>query len=112
MEVHIYSYDKTMAPEGKSSVVVSFYTKQREFWINHRKNNRAEYRKIKNEFAEKIIEELDNRLGGIKDFIEVVDVATPATTLRYTGNVKLMGTRAKKFFPAISPCALPFQLPV
>ena len=105
MEVHIYSYDPTMAPKGKSSVVVSFYTKQREFWIDHRKNNRAEYRKIKSEFAEKIIEQLDRRLGGIKDFIEVVDVATPATILRYTGNWKgsAQGLMAGKNFLASVP---------
>ena len=77
-----------MAPKGKSSVVVSFYTKQRDFWINHRKNNRAEYRRIKNEFAEKVIEQLESRLNGVKEFIEVVDVATPATILRSTGNWK------------------------
>ncbi len=105
MEVHIYSYDKTMAPEGKSSVVVSFYTKQHEFWIDHRKNNRAEYRKIKSEFADKIIEQLDKRLGGIKEFIEVVDVATPATILRYTGNWKgsAQGLMAGKNFLASVP---------
>lgn len=105
MEVHIYSYDKTMSPEGKSSVVVSFYTKQREFWIDHRKNNRAEYRKIKSEFAEKIIEQLDKRLGGIREFIEVVDVATPATILRYTGNWKgsAQGLMAGKNFLASVP---------
>lgn len=105
MEIHIYSYDKTMAPEGKSTVVVSFYTKQRNFWINHRKTNRAEYRRIKNEFAEKITEQLDKRLGGIKEFIEVVDVATPATTLRYTGNWKgaAQGLMAGKNFLASVP---------
>lgn len=110
MEVHIYSYDKTMAPEGKSSVVVSYYTKQREFWIDHRKNNRAEYRKVKADFAEKVIEQLDKRLGGIKEFIEVVDVATPATTLRYTGNWKgsAQGLMAGKNFLASVPIKFTF----
>jgi phytoene dehydrogenase-like protein len=105
MEVHIYSYDPTMAPKGKSSVVVSFYTKKREFWIDHRKNNRAEYRKLKAQIAEKIIELLDERLGGIRDFIEVVDVATPATILRYTGNWKgsAQGLMAGKNFLASVP---------
>lgn len=110
MEIHIYSYDKTMAPEGKSVVVVSFYTRQREFWIDHRKANRAEYRRIKNEFAQEIIERLDQRLGGIKDFIEVTDVATPATTLRYTGNWKgsAQGLMAGKNFLASVPIKFTF----
>lgn len=111
MEVHIYNYDKTMAPEGKSSVVVSFYTKERDYWINHRKVNRAEYRRIKNEFAQKIVELLDKRLGGIKDAIEVVDVATPATLLRYTGNWKgsAQGLMAGKNF--LAPVPIKFTFP-
>lgn len=105
MEVHIYSYDPTMAPAGKSSVVVSFYTKQRDFWINHRKANRAEYRKLKAEFEAKVTEQLDIRLGGIKDYIEVIDIATPATLLRYTGNWKgsAQGLMAGKNFLAAVP---------
>ena len=88
LEVHVYNYDPTKAPEGKTTVTVSFYTTKREFWIDARKNNRPEYRKAKNDFLEKIIELLDKRLGGIKDKIEVIDVATPATFLRYTNNWK------------------------
>lgn len=110
MEVHIYSYDKTMAPAGKSSVVVSFYTKQTDFWIENRRKNRAEYRRVKNEFAEKIIEQLDKRLGSVKEFIEVIDVATPATTLRYTGNWKgsAQGLMAGKNFLASVPIKFTF----
>ncbi|HLP20066.1 MAG TPA: NAD(P)/FAD-dependent oxidoreductase, partial [Chitinophagales bacterium] len=111
MEVHIYSYDPTMAPPGKSSVIVSFYTKQRDFWIDHRKVNRAEYRRIKNEFAQQVLEQLDERLGGVKDYIEVTDIATPATLLRYTGNWKgsAQGLMAGKNF--LAPVPIKFQFP-
>jgi phytoene dehydrogenase-like protein len=88
LEVHIYNYDRTMAPPGKSAVVVSFYTKHGEWWINLRKNERAKYREVKKEFTNKIIELLDKRLGGIKDKIEMSDMATPATVYRYTNNWK------------------------
>lgn len=88
LEVHIYNYDKTMAPAGKSAVVVSFYTKNGDWWLDLRKNNRPEYRKVKKEFTEKIIELLDERLGGIKDKLEMSDMATPATVYRYTNNWK------------------------
>ncbi len=110
MEVHIYSYDPTMAPAGKSSVVVSFYTKQRDFWINHRKTNRAEYRRLKAEFEAKVTEQLDIRLGGIKEHIEVIDIATPATLLRYTGNWKgsAQGLMAGKNFLAAVPIKFTF----
>jgi phytoene dehydrogenase-like protein len=111
MEVHIYNYDPAMAPAGKSSVVVSFYTRQFDFWINLRKANRAEYRSVKNGFAGKIVTLLDKRLGGIKDKIEVMDVTTPATTLRYTNNWKgsSQGLLAGKNF--LAPTPIKFQFP-
>jgi phytoene dehydrogenase-like protein len=87
-EVHIYNYDHTLAPKGKTSVTVSFYTSNREFWIDSRKNDRPKYRAAKEKFTAKIIERLDITLGGIKDHIEVTDIATPATFQRYTNNWK------------------------
>jgi len=87
-EVHIYNYDPTLAPQGKTSVTVSFNTTTRDFWIDARKHDRPKYRAAKKEFTDKIIDLLDQRLGGIKDKIEVIDVATPATFQRYTGNWK------------------------
>jgi phytoene dehydrogenase-like protein len=87
-EIHIYNYDPTLAPEGKTSVTVSFYTTKRDFWIDARAQDRPKYRAAKEEFTQKIIDILDQRLGGIKDAIEVIDIATPATFKRYTGNWK------------------------
>ena len=34
LELHIYNYDPTLAPEGKTSVSVSFYTQNGNFWID------------------------------------------------------------------------------
>ena len=38
--------------------------------------------------ADKVIDKLEKRFPGIKDQIEVLDVATPVTYERYTGNWK------------------------
>jgi phytoene dehydrogenase-like protein len=86
LEVHVYNYDHTMAPKGKTAVVVSFYTKKGEWYIDLRKNNRPEYRKIKKEFTEKISTLLRQRLNISADKIEMSDMATPATVHRYTNN--------------------------
>ncbi len=88
MEVHVYNYDPTLAPKGKTVVMASFYTMNRDYWIDLRKNDRTKYRAKKKEFSEKVIELLDKRLGGIKDKIEEIDIATPATYYRYTNNWK------------------------
>ena len=69
-------------------MVVSFYTKNGDWWLDLRKNDRPGYRKVKKEFTEKIIDLLDERLGGIKDKLEMSDMATPATVYRYTNNWK------------------------
>ena len=88
LEVHIYNYDPTLTPEGKTAVVVSFYTKNREFWIDLRRTDRKRYKAAKDAFVAQIQPLLDRKLGGIADAIEVVDVATPATFNRYTGSWK------------------------
>jgi len=40
----------------------------------------------KEKITEDLISILDRRIGGIKNNIEMTDVATPATYIRYTGN--------------------------
>jgi phytoene dehydrogenase-like protein len=88
IELHVYNYDPTLAPAGKTCVSASFYTRNGEFWIDLYRNDREEYEKAKNDFAAKVINILDVKPGGLKEFIEVTDVATPATFNRYTNNWK------------------------
>jgi len=97
MEVHIYNYDPMLAPEGKTVIALSFYTRQGDFWIHLRNNNRAAYNRIKGAFAANMVDMLDEKIGGVKDCIEVMDVATPATYQRYTGNWK---GSAQGWFPS------------
>ena len=110
-EVHIYNYDSTLAPAGKTAVTVSFNTSKTDFWIDARNINRPVYRAAKVELTNKIIDLLDAKLGGIRDKIEVIDVATPATFQRYTGNWKgsTQGWMPGKNLVAKSPVG--FRLP-
>lgn len=88
MEVHIYNYDPTLAPEGKTVVSLSYYTMAGDYWINLRGSDKAEYDRRKNEFAKLMIDALDEKLGHIKEHIEETDITTPATYHRYTGNFR------------------------
>ncbi|MEI7490990.1 MAG: NAD(P)/FAD-dependent oxidoreductase [Bacteroidota bacterium] len=88
LEAHIYNYDPTLAPAAKTVVSVSFYTSNAAYWINLRKTDRAGYDNAKTRFAEEIIETLEKKYGRIKEFIEEMDIATPATFFRYTNNWK------------------------
>ncbi len=111
MELHVYNYDPTLAPAGKTCVSVSFYTKRGDFWIDLHKYDHQQYEQIKRNFAERVIEILEQKFGGIKDFVEVTDVATPATYHRYTNNWKgsIQGWLPGKNLMAPSPVA--FELP-
>lgn len=88
MEAHIYNYDKTMSPEGKTTIAVTLTTKNADFWIDIRKNDYLKYKEMKHAIAQEVVNILDNKFGNIKNNLEVIDVAMPATFNRYTGNWK------------------------
>jgi phytoene dehydrogenase-like protein len=84
--VHIYNQDPTLAPPGKTSLVVmmpSSYT----YWAELAQD-RAAYDEKKHQVGHTVVELLEQRLPGISQQIEMVDVATPLTFERYTGNWK------------------------
>jgi phytoene dehydrogenase-like protein len=79
-----FCYDPGMAPKGKSAVVV-YLESDYDFWKTL-SADRKSYKAEKNAAAAKVVDALDSRFPGLKEAVEVVDVATPVTTERYTGN--------------------------
>lgn len=79
-----YCYDPTMAERGKSSVAVVF-SADYDHW-HHLARDESRYAEEKKRVAEAAIDLLEQRFAGIRAQIEVVDVATPITVERYTGN--------------------------
>jgi len=84
----IFHYDPTFAPPGKTAVTSALPTRNFGYWSDLRKMNPSGYHREKQRVAEAVIGVLENRIAGIRDAIEVVDVSTPATVYRYTGNWK------------------------
>jgi phytoene dehydrogenase-like protein len=84
---HHYSYDPSMAPAGKSSVT-AILGADLEPWQQLRDTDRAAYRDKKQAVAEEVIAIVERAYPGIGGHVEVTDVATPATYVRYTGNWK------------------------
>lgn len=84
MLVRICSFDPAFAPEGKTSVVVNLRCHDAEYWTALRRDDREAYAREKQRVAEEVIDVLESRFGGVKDSLEVTDVATPATYERYT----------------------------
>jgi phytoene dehydrogenase-like protein len=86
MFVANFAFDTTMSPSGKTSLVV-LYTSPISWWekIGY---NTAAYQSEKNKILTITIEQLEKILPGISNHIEVSDVATPYTAVRYTNNWK------------------------
>lgn len=79
-----HCFDPSMAPPGKSAVEV-WYATQYDYW-DQLSHDRVQYEKEKKRIADFTISELDKRWTGFASQVEVVDVPTPATYVRYTGN--------------------------
>lgn len=84
MMVRICNFDPSFAPQGKTAVIVQIRTDDANYWEELRKQNIERYKSEKERVATLVIDSLEKRFGNIKKNIEVADVATPATYIRYT----------------------------
>lgn len=84
----IFNFDPTLAPKGKTCIVITLPTYNHKYWTDLRLNDHKEYHAQKQHIANLIIDQLDRKYPGLKTQVEVVDVSTPATVIRYTNNWK------------------------
>ncbi|MFD4857991.1 phytoene desaturase family protein [Streptomyces atratus] len=78
-------YSDGFAPPGRSVVHCTYFS-DFAYWKALRAVDRKEYRAEKRQVADFVRNFLERRLPGTAERIELVDVASPATTRRYTGN--------------------------
>jgi phytoene dehydrogenase-like protein len=88
MYVRIFNFDPTLAERGKTCITVLFGTDNYQYWHDLRSGAKLKYDQEKERIARETIEILEDRFGDIKDKLEVWDVTTPATLIRYTNNWK------------------------
>ncbi|MDD4873061.1 MAG: NAD(P)/FAD-dependent oxidoreductase [Kiritimatiellae bacterium] len=84
--VHVYNHDSTLAPAGKTVVEVLLPTNY-DYW-KELARDQAVYGEKKDKVARIILEMLEQRFPGISGQVEMMDVATPLTFERFTGNWK------------------------
>lgn len=107
-----YCHDPYMAPMGKSVIKAQIETDY-DYWKDLYDSNIAEYNKQKNDVLNAFILILEERLPGIKEKIEITDIASPVTWERYTGNwkgsyegwlpvTKFFGTKLPKKLPGLN----------
>ncbi|MFJ5197060.1 phytoene desaturase family protein [Streptomyces sp. NPDC088394] len=78
-------YSDGFAPPGRSVIHCTYFS-DFAYWKELRAADRKEYREKKRQVADFVRGFLERRLPGLGERIELVDVASPATTRRYTGN--------------------------
>jgi len=86
--VRIFGFDPTLAPEGKTVITAWILTREHEYWDNLKRTAPEQYEAEKNRIAEEVLELLEKRFGDIRSKVEMTDVCTPATFMRYTSNWK------------------------
>jgi phytoene dehydrogenase-like protein len=84
IDIRHFCLDPSMAPSGMSSMVVRFIGDHAYWKAIYEDSER--YEKEKKNIAAVVIERLEHWLPSISGKIEVVDVATPMSVERYTGN--------------------------
>jgi len=84
LEVEIFGYDPSLAPAGKGVIKVVMDTSY-AYWKNLAAD-RKRYEAEKDKVASTIIDQVEKFLPGLKKQVEIMDVATPLTIERYTGN--------------------------
>jgi phytoene dehydrogenase-like protein len=82
--VRIHNFDPTLAPTGKTVITVTLEADYDHWVALAAEDSRYEEEKVK--IAAAVVELLEKRFPGLSAQLEMVDVATPATIERYTGN--------------------------
>ena len=80
----IHNFDPTLAPPGKT-LITSIIPSEYDYWIGLAED-RPRYEAEKKAAADILIAVLDRRYPGLAAQVEMVDVSTPVTWERYTGN--------------------------
>jgi phytoene dehydrogenase-like protein len=84
IEAQFYGFDKSMAPAGKGTIKVELPASY-AYWKKLYRQDREKYKEEKQRVAEQVIGILERHFPGIKEQVEVIDVATLMTWERYMG---------------------------
>lgn len=87
IEVQLYGFDRSMAPEGKGTLKVELWSSY-AYWKELYNSDREKYKQEKQKIAEQVIGILDGYFRGIKSQVEVIDVCTLMTWERYMGGTQ------------------------
>ena len=88
LRYRVFNFDPSFAPSGETAVTCDLWTYNHAYWRELQATNADEYATRKRAIADFVAEVLERRVPGVCADIAEVDVSTPATVVRYTGNWK------------------------
>ncbi len=100
LEMQIYGFDKTMAPEEKGVIKVELVSSQ-SYW-SQLHADKQRYEEEKQKVANQVIDILENHFHGIKNQVEVIDVPTLMTWERFMGGTHGFNNMPNKKFSFIT----------
>ncbi|MGZ3497487.1 MAG: phytoene desaturase family protein [Vulcanimicrobiaceae bacterium] len=83
-----FHFDPTFAPPGKTAVTCVLPTRNFGYWVDLQQHDPTRYQAEKDRVAQAVIGVLEKGIIDLRSAIDVVDVSTPATVIRYTRNWK------------------------
>lgn len=81
-----FHFDPTFAPAHRTALTCVLPTYDVGYWTGLRQRNAEAYRAEKARVSRSVIDILERARPGMRSAIEVIDVSTPATVVRITGN--------------------------
>jgi len=83
LKINHYAFSPYFCNEGKTLVQVVLQEQEYEYWKKMKTTSEAEYKQIKENLAQQVIQEIERVYHGTSGRIELLDVATPLTLQRY-----------------------------
>lgn len=84
----VFHFDPTFAPPGKTAVTAFLPTFDYQYWLELQRDDPLKYQARKAKIADEVMQVLERRSPGLSREIELIDVSTPSTVMRFTGNWK------------------------
>ena len=88
LKVNHYGYDSVFCQNGKTLAEVFLHCSEYEYWHDLKTLSPQTYKEVKEKFAEHVIAEVETVYPETRGKIKLLDVATPVTFQRYTGNFR------------------------
>jgi phytoene dehydrogenase-like protein len=100
LEMQLYGFDKTMAPEGKGVIKVELVSSY-SYWKQLHADERR-YEEEKQKVSSQVLEILESHFHGIRNQVEVIDVPTLMTWERFMGGTHGFNNMPNKKFGFIT----------